>query len=367
MATVRLENITKTFEENNSLLKSVSFEVLDGEFLAIVGPSGCGKSTLLRIIAGLETISGGELYIDDVLMNHVSPKDRDIAMVFQNYALYPNMSVRENIAFGLKLKKLAPDEIEIRVKEAAGLLGLSDYLDRLPKALSGGQRQRVAVARAIVRKPKIFLFDEPLSNLDLKLRVQMRNELTKVQRALKATMIYVTHDHSEAMIMGDRVVVMNEGTVQQIDTPAELYQNPTNKFVAEFIGNPAMNFMQGEIQKIADKYAFVTKGGRFLFEPNKSITDNLTTNLLPVVLGIRPEHLEVFEHGESPKDYLTLSTEIDEIEHYSTESFIYCTVNDNAWIARTTKTQRNSVSDPITLGFKREDIYMFNAETGTRI
>jgi multiple sugar transport system ATP-binding protein len=247
MAHVKLLDVTKTFDKVNEAVKNVSLEINDKEFVVLVGPSGCGKSTTLRMIAGLEEITKGELYIDGKLMNDVAPKNRDIAMVFQNYALYPHMTVYENMAFGLKLRKYSTKEIKERVNEAAAILNLQDYLDRRPKALSGGQRQRVAVGRAIVRKPKVFLFDEPLSNLDAKLRVQMRTEISKLHQKLKATIVYVTHDQTEAMTMGNRIVIMNEGTVNQIATPIDLYNNPVNKFVAGFIGSPAMNFIEGRL------------------------------------------------------------------------------------------------------------------------
>lgn len=244
MASVKLVNLSKTFEKNVIAVNKANIDIADKEFVILVGPSGCGKSTTLRMIAGLEDITEGEIYIDDRLVNDVPPKDRDIAMVFQNYALYPHMTVYENMAFGLKLRKFPKKEIEARVKEAAEILEIEKLLNRKPKALSGGQRQRVAVGRAIVRKPKVFLFDEPLSNLDAKLRVQMRTEISKLHLKLETTMIYVTHDQMEAMTMGDRIVVMKDGWVQQIDTPLNLYNKPINKFVAGFIGSPAMNFMK---------------------------------------------------------------------------------------------------------------------------
>ena len=246
MAGVKLSNISKVYEGGVTAVKDVNLDVADKEFVVLVGPSGCGKTSTLRMIAGLEEISKGELFIDNQLVNDVAPKDRDIAMVFQNYALYPHMTVYENMAFGLKLRKFSKSEIDARVKEAAQILGISDYLDRKPKALSGGQRQRVALGRAIVRKPKVFLFDEPLSNLDAKMRVQMRAEISKLHQRLGATMIYVTHDQVEGMTMGDRIVVMKDGVVQQIDTPLNLYNYPVNKFVAGFIGSPAQGDNDGE-------------------------------------------------------------------------------------------------------------------------
>ncbi|MEE9119137.1 MAG: ATP-binding cassette domain-containing protein, partial [Calditrichia bacterium] len=247
MAEVRLENVSKIFNERIKAVDEVSLTIHDKEFMVLVGPSGCGKSTTLRMVAGFEEISVGKIFINDDLVNDIPPKDRDIAMVFQNYALYPHMTVFENMAFGLKLRKFRKEEIKSRVDEAGDILGLQDLLDRRPKELSGGQRQRVAVGRAIVRKPKVFLFDEPLSNLDAKLRVQMRVEISKLHQKLGATMIDVTHDQIEAMTMGDRITVMKDGIVQQVESPAQLYANPVNKFVAGFIGSPAMNFFSGEL------------------------------------------------------------------------------------------------------------------------
>src|SRR4030066_2368202 len=256
MAEVTLKNVTKIYEGGQVAAKDININVLGKEFGVLVGPSGCGKSTTLRMIAGLEEITSGELFIDNKKVNDVSPKDRDIAMVFQNYALYPHMTVYENMAFGLKLRKFPKEEIKKRVTDAAKILGLEDYLARKPKVLSGGQRQRVAVGRAIVRKPKVFLFDEPLSNLDAKLRVQMRTEISKLHQNLGATMIYVTHDQTEAMTMGDRIVIMKDGIVHQVGKPLELYENPRNMFVAGFIGSPAMNFFEGILTKDNSHFFF---------------------------------------------------------------------------------------------------------------
>ncbi len=247
MARVKLEGIRKIYQDSVVAVHGVDLDVADGEFVVLVGPSGCGKSTTLRMIAGLESITAGKLYIGDRLVNDVPPKNRDIAMVFQSYALYPHMTVRENLAFALKLRGTPKNEIENRVQQAAGILGISEFLDRTPRQLSGGQRQRVALGRAIVRQPQVFLFDEPLSNLDAQLRVQMRREIAHLHQELSATMVYVTHDQVEAMTLGDRIVVMNKGYVQQIDTPMNLYDHPRNRFVAGFIGSPAMNFVDGAL------------------------------------------------------------------------------------------------------------------------
>lgn len=248
MAELRLENVSKTYDKKVTVVKNFHLHVKDKDFIVLVGPSGCGKSTTLRMIAGLEEITGGSLYIDGKCMNHVPPKDRDIAMVFQNYALYPHMSVYDNMAFGLKLRKLPKKEIKKRVYDAANILGLEPYLDRKPKALSGGQRQRVALGRAIVRDAKVFLMDEPLSNLDAKLRVQMRAEISKLHQRLQTTTIYVTHDQTEAMTMATRIVIMKDGVIQQIGTPQEVYRYPANIFVGGFIGAPAMNFFKGKVE-----------------------------------------------------------------------------------------------------------------------
>ena len=247
MAEVVLKDVTKVFDREVVAVDHLNLKVEHGEFVVLVGPSGCGKSTTLRMIAGLEEVTEGEIYIDGRLVNDLPPKDRDVAMVFQNYALYPHMTVYQNMAFGLKMRKYPKSEIEQRVKEAAEILGITHLLDRKPKALSGGERQRVAVGRAIVRRPKVFLFDEPLSNLDAKLRVQMRTEISKLHSQLGATMIYVTHDQMEAMTMGDRIVVLKDGVVQQVDTPLNLYNRPANRFVAGFIGSPSMNFLEGTL------------------------------------------------------------------------------------------------------------------------
>src|SRR3954451_14471298 len=260
MARVTVKNVSKIYPGDKGsdviAVKDVSLDIPDREFVVLVGPSGCGKSTTLRMIAGLEEISRGEIFIDDRLVNNVPPKDRDIAMVFQNYALYPHMTVYDNMAFGLKLRKYPKAEIRKRVNDAASILGIENLLERRTKALSGGQRQRVALGRAIVRQPKVFLFDEPLSNLDAKMRVQMRTEITKLHQRLQATMIYVTHDQIEAMTMGDRIVVMNEGVVQQNDAPLTLYNNPVNLFVAGFLGSPPMNFISGTLKQDGEKIRF---------------------------------------------------------------------------------------------------------------
>src|SRR5436309_5695304 len=294
MARVVLQNLCKTFRgakgEEVVAVRDANLVVEDKEFLVLVGPSGCGKSTTLRMIAGLEEISQGTISIDGRVVNDVEPKHRDIAMVFQNYALYPHMTVYENMAFGLKLRKFPRAETDQRVREAAEILGLKPYFDRLPKALSGGQRQRVAVGRAIVRKPKVFLFDEPLSNLDAHMRVQMRAEISKLHGRLGATMIYVTHDQVEAMTMGDRIVVMKDGIIQQVDEPIALYDNPKNMFVAGFIGSPPMNFFKGTIEQRSGGLWFVEAGNGFAVHVNDDMAKKLTGYVgRAVVFGSRPE------------------------------------------------------------------------------
>ena len=290
MASLSLKNICKVYPNGFEAVKDFNLEVEDQEFIIFVGPSGCGKSTTLRMIAGLEEISSGEFYIDGKLMNDVEPKDRDIAMVFQNYALYPHMTVFDNMAFGLKLRKVPKDEIKRKVEEAAKILDLEKLLDRKPKALSGGQRQRVAMGRAIVRNPQVFLLDEPLSNLDAKLRAQMRTEISKIHKKLGTTFIYVTHDQTEAMTLGDRIVVMKDGIIQQIDTPQNLYERPGNKFVAGFLGSPQMNFIDGVLKKKNNGYC-VQFAKKYELAVPAAKEDKKLANYVDkeVILGIRPE------------------------------------------------------------------------------
>jgi len=285
-------------EEGVVAVQEFNLDIADKEFIVLVGPSGCGKSTTLRMIAGLEEISGGELYIDDKYVNDVAPKDRDIAMVFQNYALYPHMTVRENMAFSLKLKKYPKDEINRKVEEAAEILDITQYLDRKPKALSGGQRQRVAIGRAIVRNPKVFLMDEPLSNLDAKLRNQMRAEIIKLRKKIDTTFIYVTHDQTEAMTLGDRIVIMKDGIIQQIGTPQEVFDHPSNLFVAGFIGTPQMNFFDAKLINNGEKYAVEIGGITVELSADKQAR-LAAKNVEPqeVVLGVRPDHMDLVESG----------------------------------------------------------------------
>src|SRR3954454_23623666 len=304
MAKVSVQNVFKIYPgdkgQDVTAVRDVNLEIADREFVVLVGPSGCGKSTTLRMIAGLEEISRGDIYIGDRRVNDVAPKDRDIAMVFQNYALYPHMNVFDNMAFGLKLRKYSKVEIKKRVSDAANILGIEGLLDRKPKALSGGQRQRVAVGRAIVRQPKVFLFDEPLSNLDAKMRVQMRTEITKLHQRLQATMIYVTHDQIEAMTMGDRIVVMNNGKVQQTDTPLKLYNEPNNLFVAGFLGSPPMNFINGTLKQEHDSLVFreTEEGTVEIHLPAAERASARDFVGKPMVLGFRPEDVAVAQFAK---------------------------------------------------------------------
>ncbi len=334
MAEVILKNVTKVYEGGNVAAKDVNIEIKDKEFVVLVGPSGCGKSTTLRMIAGLEEISSGELFIDNKKVNDVSPKDRDIAMVFQNYALYPHMSVYENMAFGLKLRKFSKEEIKKRVDEAAKILGLEPYLDRKPKALSGGQRQRVAVGRAIVRKPKVFLFDEPLSNLDAKLRVQMRTEISKLHQKLEATMIYVTHDQTEAMTMGDKIVIMKDGVVNQIDSPLNLYNYPNNKFVAGFIGSPSMNFVEGKVIQNG-VVSFKSKAGDVSITLNNNYSDKLKPFINKSVwMGIRPEDIYDSASSSSVKNSSKINVKLEVVEPMGNEIFLYFPVDGEQFVSR---------------------------------
>ena len=327
MSSLNLKNIYKVYPNGVVAVSDFNLDIEDKEFIVFVGPSGCGKSTTLRMIAGLEEISAGELYIDGNLVNNVAPKDRDIAMVFQNYALYPHMTVYDNMAFGLKLRKMPKPQIDARVKEAARILGIEQYLSRKPKALSGGQRQRVALGRAIVREPKVFLLDEPLSNLDAKLRSQMRTEITKLHNRLATTFIYVTHDQVEAMTMGTRIVVMKDGFMQQVDAPMNLYNYPVNKFVAGFIGTPQMNFFEGTLVGTEKEVYFVFGEDRILIPKDKvkliyDLKAYLNTEK-EVVFGIRPEDISEGADGKS-----VLNVKVDVVEALGSETLIYCKTKD---------------------------------------
>lgn len=345
MATVELKNICKIYDGGVKAVDNVNIDILDREFVVLVGPSGCGKSTTLRMVAGLEDISSGELLIDGKLVNDVPPKDRDIAMVFQNYALYPHMTVYDNMAFGLKIRKFPKEEIDQRVREAAKILDIEELLERKPKALSGGQRQRVAVGRAIVRKPKVFLFDEPLSNLDAKLRVQMRAEISALHNRLKATMIYVTHDQVEALTMADKIVVMKLGIIQQIGGPLELYNNPNNKFVAGFIGSPPMNFLEVAIE--AEGNDLYANEGTFRLKLNDAQKKMLTSYVgKSVTFGIRPEDV-TFSH--SPKDGETIDGQVSVVEPLGSETHVYVATSKNQVIGKIDPNVTIAVEEKISL------------------
>lgn len=331
MSNVILKNVRKTYDNKKTVINNVNLEIKDKEFVVLVGASGCGKSTLLRMIAGLEDISDGEIYIGDKKVNNVPPKDRDIAFVFQSYALYPHMTVRENIAFGLKMRKVAKKTIDEKVAQAAEILNLGEYLDRKPKQLSGGQRQRVALGRAIVRNPKVFLMDEPLSNLDAKLRVQMRSEIKKLHEKLQTTFIYVTHDQTEALTMGDRIVVLNNGDIQQVDTPSEIYNNPKNTFVAGFVGSPQMNFIEGK---------------------DLGLDEN-------ILYGIRPEKVT------STDGDIKLNVKVEITEMLGSEIIVYFNIGDRKCSAKLpSDTQIGKTFD---ICINSHDLYKFDKQTGERI
>ena len=321
MARVLLENVTKKFNDVVAV-KNITMEVKDQEFVVLVGPSGCGKTTTLRMVAGLEEITEGKIYIGDTLINDVPPKDRNIAMVFQNYALYPHMRVYDNMAFGLKLRGIPKKEVKDRVRDTANILGLEKLLDRYPKQLSGGQKQRVAVGRAIVRRPEVFLMDEPLSNLDAKLRVQMRAELQRIHKTLKATVIYVTHDQVEAMTLGQRVAVILNGELQQVENPLTVYGKPKNRFVAGFIGSPPMNFIKGTISKKGDQYTFECEGFKIDVPPE---VDHLLESYVgkEVIFGIRPEHIWDVNSSDWIKEKITLESTVDFREMIGAETYLY--------------------------------------------
>ena len=365
MAKVVLKDVTKSFPGGAIAVNRVNITCEDKEFLILVGPSGCGKSTTLRMVAGLEEISSGEIFIDDLMVNDVPPKDRDIAMVFQNYALYPHMTVYENMAFGLKLRKYPKEEIKQRVQEVAEILGIQELLNRKPKQLSGGQRQRVAVGRAIVRKPKVFLFDEPLSNLDAKMRVQMRAEISKLHTRLQATMIYVTHDQVEAMTMGDRIVVMKDGVIQQIADPITLYDKPRNKFVAGFIGSPSMNFIEGSLVKRNTGVYF--NEDNFQVKLPEEMVQALGDREGELILGIRPEDIydKVYAANASPDNTLTATVEV--VEPMGSEAYIYLTTGKTPFIARLDSHEQVEVNTDIEMVFDMSKAHLFDPTTGETI
>ena len=361
MATIQLKNVFKKYENGFEAVKNFNLDIEDKEFIIFVGPSGCGKSTTLRMVAGLEEITDGELYIDGKLMNYVEPKDRDIAMVFQNYALYPHMTVFDNMAFSLKLKKTPKEEIEQKVREAAKILDLETLLDRKPAQLSGGQRQRVAMGRAIVRNPKVFLMDEPLSNLDAKLRVQMRTEISKLHHRLGNTIIYVTHDQTEAMTLGTRIVVMNQGVIQQVDTPKNLYNYPDNLFVAGFIGSPQMNFVKCDV---------VEKEGNvnLVFGDNSVVVNDSRAKALKsyvgkqVMMGIRPENLH--DKEKSSKEYNdTIKATVSVYELVGSEVYLYFELAGSNMVARVNSNTNAAVGKEVELYLDAEAMHVFDLET----
>jgi multiple sugar transport system ATP-binding protein len=361
MASLNLIDINKIYPNGFHAVYDVNLKIEDKEFIVLVGPSGCGKSTVLRMIAGLEKISSGELYIDDQLVNDVPPKDRDIAMVFQNYALYPHMSIFDNISFGLKLRKMPKIEIKTKVEEAAAILGLEELLDRKPGQLSGGQRQRVALGRAIVRDPKVFLMDEPLSNLDAKLRVQTRAELSKLHQRLATTFIYVTHDQTEAMTMGSRIVVLKDGYVYQVADPETLYDKPENQFVASFIGSPQMNFIDAAIGESNGHVELKYLGGSLLLTPEKSKQLKQSGyKKKDVVLGIRPEHINIADL-DGVEDNVAL---VDFKELLGSETNLFLTMGGGKpFIARVDPSLRIKVNDKVKVEFAPDKVHLFAMES----
>ncbi len=374
MAKVVLKKVEKQYPNGFKAVHGIDLEIKDGEFMVFVGPSGCAKSTTLRMVAGLEEITGGEIWIGDKLVNDLLPKDRGIAMVFQNYALYPHMTVYDNMAFGLKMAKTPKDEIDRRVREAAEKLEITQLLDRKPKEMSGGQRQRVAVGRAIVRKPDVFLFDEPLSNLDAKLRVSMRVKITQLHKQLKAegqtaTMIYVTHDQVEAMTMGDRICVLNYGKIMQVDTPLNLYHKPANKFVAGFIGSPAMNFVDGVIEENEDGIIFIFGNGKHVVLP-KDMGEKVKNYIgKKVILGIRPENIgNKVTHPEGEKINF-LKGQVSVVEHMGNEEFLYFTIDGCEFTSRieARKSENVKYGEEGEFYFNIKRAHIFDAETEENI
>ena len=364
MASVKLEGVRKVYGDSGAqvAVHGVDLDVRDGEFVVLVGPSGCGKSTTLRMIAGLESISAGKLWIGDRLVNDVSPKDRDIAMVFQSYALYPHMSVFENMAFALKLRKLPAKEIDTRVRQAAEILGITAVLDRTPKQLSGGQRQRVAVGRAIVRQPQVFLFDEPLSNLDAKLRVQTRREISKLHRQLGATMIYVTHDQVEAMTMGDRIVVLDKGRVQQIDTPLNLYNHPANRFVAGFIGSPAMNFIDGRVT-LDGSPRFALRDGQASIPLNAEQARRFQGHGgTDVTLGVRPEDVYIASGPRPATATAELPVKLEVVEPMGNEIFLHARAPGHDLTARVAPQAVPDAGQEVRLALDLAKLHFFDGE-----
>lgn len=367
MAGIKLENLSKIYKNKNKeetrAVNKINLEIKDKEFLVLVGPSGCGKSTTLRMIAGLEDISEGKLFIDDKLVNDLPPKDRDISIVFQNYALYPHMTAYQNLEFGLKIKKIDKKTIRERVEKTAKILDIEDLLNRKPKTMSGGQKQRVAIGRAIVRNPKVFLFDEPLSNLDAKLRGQMRVEIAKLHKTLKTTVVYVTHDQVEAMTLGERIVLMNKGEIQQVDTPTELYNNPQNIFVAGFIGTPSMNFIKGNFNKKENKIEFHDKSNVLQFEVNKN--DYLLKYIgKEVTLGIRSENITNIIDPKSENDFASFESKILFMEELGHEKFAFVKFNNEEIVARLKPDNEITIDEKMKLYLQKSKMHFFDTDSG---
>ena len=355
MGEIQIKDISKAFDQTQ-VLNNIDLDIPDGSFTIILGPSGCGKSTLLRILSGLETSDGGEIWISGKDVTHAEPKDRQVAMVFQNYALYPHMTVFENMAFGLKLRKVPKDEIKRKVEEVAGILDITHLLNRKPKALSGGQRQRVALGRAMVRNPDVFLLDEPLSNLDAKLRTTMRSEIIKLHRRLDATFVYVTHDQTEAMTMGDRIVVMKDGHIQQVDTPQRLFNFPANVFVAGFIGSPQMNFINSKVVKYENKY-FIEFSGSLMSVPQRFMDKIKDYENKEVIMGVRPEDIIIEEKSE-------VKASVDIMEVMGSEAYVYLKLNDGSkLIAKTGSGVNFNVGDEVGIKANPDKIHIFDKET----
>ncbi|MBQ4544937.1 MAG: sn-glycerol-3-phosphate ABC transporter ATP-binding protein UgpC [Oscillospiraceae bacterium] len=368
MSSVKLNHVYKRYDGGVTAVSDFSIDIADKEFVILVGPSGCGKSTTLRMIAGLEQITEGELLIDDVLCNDVAPKDRDIAMVFQNYALYPHMTVFDNMAFGLKLRKTPKDEIKRRVEEAAKILEIDYLLDRKPKALSGGQRQRVALGRAIVRNPKVFLLDEPLSNLDAKLRASMRTELSKLHERLQTTFIYVTHDQVEAMTMGTRIVVMKDGFIQQIDAPHVLYDTPANLFVATFMGSPVMNTFEGHLVDENNKTYIVFGDAKIELPDSKGRKPEVMSYIgKDVIVGVRPEALHDEEVFLNQYPEATIDAKVEVVELMGHETYLYLKCQGRDFIARVSPRSHTKVGDTVKIAIETPKIHLFDKETEVTI
>jgi len=362
MAAVRLDKVRKVYPNGHVALKEASFDIADGELLVLVGPSGCGKTTLLRMIAGLESISGGTMTIGDRVVNDVAPKDRDIAMVFQNYALYPHMSVRENLGFGLRLRGVAKEEIDRRVGDAAAMLGLDERLDHRPAALSGGQRQRVALGRAMVRDPAVFLLDEPLSNLDAKLRLSTRVEIARIHRRVGATMVYVTHDQIEAMTLGQRIVVLNGGVIQQLDTPMNLYNKPANLFVAGFLGSPAMNLFHGTLRRENGLRLVMKDASMALGTDSPALAAWIDK---PLIVGVRPEDLlTVADHPGTDE---RLHAHVDVVEPVGNEVFLNMRHGQDELVSRVPPHSTVQAGTDVSLGFRPERLHFFDPDTTGRL